>query len=291
MVVVDDHGSGQGHDPHHHGEARLPGDQRRDHAGAAHDLAQRRGRAVDGLVVVGVQQLADPLRIGPDEQHEHERDRHEGDGGPPQQRERVAVELAARQQRAEHERTEDRAEDRPEQHERDAAGAPLRRVHVAGRGAGQQRGAARHPHADEPDEHDRRRLEHRAEPGEPAAEPARREPRGEHRHAPEAIHRAAGGQRRQGAGGEHDRRPEAEQLVDAEHQHQRQRGDGRRELQHPRVGGQGGRQQQRVAADGELLHRADATPSPRRSPPAAGRRGGTSGRRPPRATSRARRCA
>ena len=215
-------------------EARLAGDQRRQHAGPADDLAQRRGRAVGRrVVVVRVQQLADPLGVGPDEQHEHERDGHEGDRGPPQQGERVAVELAIREQRAEHERAEDRAEDGAEEDERDAARAALRRVHVARRGAGEQRGAARHADADEADEDQRRGLQRGAQARQRAAEPARGESGREHRHAAEAVHRAPRGQRRQRAGGEHDRRAEAEQAVDAQHQHERQRRHRRRELQHP----------------------------------------------------------
>ena len=72
------------------------------------------------------------------------------------------------------------------------------------------------PTHDEPGEHDGRRLELRAQAGQRAAEPARREPGREHRHAAEAVHRAARGQRRERARGEHDRRAEAEQLVDAD---------------------------------------------------------------------------
>ena len=55
----------------------------------------------------------------------------------------LAVEVAPGQQRAEHGRPEQGAEHGAEQDERDAAGAALGRVHVAGRRAGEQRHAAR----------------------------------------------------------------------------------------------------------------------------------------------------
>ncbi len=104
------------------------------------------------------QQLGDPLRVGAHEQHEHQRDEHEAAGRQPQQRERVAVEVAPVQQRAEHERAEDGAEHGAEQHERDPVRALLGRVHVARRGAREQRGAARGADAHQAEQHRRARC-------------------------------------------------------------------------------------------------------------------------------------
>ena len=72
--------------------------------------------------------------------------------------ERIAVELAAGEQRAEDAGAEDRAEDRAEQHERDPARAALGRVHVAGGGAREQRRRVRHADEHEPAEHGGRRV-------------------------------------------------------------------------------------------------------------------------------------
>ena len=216
VLVVGHHHAGQRHHAHHHRERGLAGEQGGDRAGAADDLAQRRrGRALGGGV--GVQQLGDPLRVGPHEQHDRQRDEHEAAGRQPQQRERVAVERAPVQQRAEHERAEDRPEHGAEQHQRDPVRAMLGRVHVARRGAGEQRGAAGGADADQAREHPRGRLRRAAERGEPAAGRADDEAEGEDRHAAVAVHRPAGGQRGERAGGEHDRRPEPEQALDAEH--------------------------------------------------------------------------
>ena len=74
VLVVDDDRAGQRHHPHHHGERRLAREQRRDHPGAAHDLAQRR-RGRQRALGVAAQQLGDPHRVGPHGEHEHERRR------------------------------------------------------------------------------------------------------------------------------------------------------------------------------------------------------------------------
>jgi hypothetical protein len=152
----------------------------------------------------------DAPRVGPHRDHEREADEHEGTGREPERRERLAVEVAAGEQRAEHQRPEDRAEHGPEQHERDAVGAMLGRVHVAGRRAGQQRRAARRAHADQPGEDDRRDVRLAAQCGERGAERTGRETAGEHRHAADAVHQAPGRDGGQPRGGEEDRRAEPE---------------------------------------------------------------------------------
>ena len=93
---------------------------------------------------------------------EHEADEHEAEAAS-QERERVAVEIAAREQRAEDGRPEDRAEDRSEEDERDPSRAPRGRVHVARGRAREERGSARGAHADQPDDDRRRRLHGAAE--------------------------------------------------------------------------------------------------------------------------------
>ena len=80
----------------------------------------------------------------------------------------------------------------------------------------------------------------RADGGDHAPDGSGREAGGEDRHPPDAVHRASGEWRRQRPAGEHDRRPEPEQAVDAEHPHQRDRGHGGLQLEHARVRREGG---------------------------------------------------
>jgi hypothetical protein len=139
-----------------------------------------------------VQQVGDLAGVRANHQHEDERGDHEAGAGEPQRRERVAVELLARQQRAEHGRAEDRAEDRAEEDERDAVRPALGRVHVARGGTRQQRGSARRADAEEAQQHERREVGGAADRGEHPAERTHREARREHRHAADAVHRPAG---------------------------------------------------------------------------------------------------
>ena len=139
--------------------------------------------------------------------------------------------VAPGEQRAEDRRAEDRAEDRAEQHERDPAGAAVGRIHVAGGGAGEQRGRARGADEHQPEQHGHRPAVGAADRREHAAGDPRDEARDEHGHAPVAVHQDAGRQRHQRARCERDRRPEAQQTLDVEHAHERQRGDGGRQLQ------------------------------------------------------------
>ena len=85
----------------------------------------------------------------------------------------------------------------------------------------------------------------------------------DHRPAPDAIHQPPGGHRGQPGRDEEDRRPQPEQPFDARDEHERDRGDRRDELQHGRVDGHRRRQQQRVAADGDVRERRAHAP-PRR---------------------------
>ena len=166
--MVDDDRAGERHDGDHHREARLRGDERRDDARPAQQLAQRRGGARPRGVAVSWRSSA-AIRVGSGrtQQTSASPAAMKPPGGEPQRRERVAVELAAGEQRAEDAGPEDRAEDRAEQHERDPAGAALGRVHVAGRGAREQRGRVRGADEHEP-------AEHRGAPASPALPSAAR---------------------------------------------------------------------------------------------------------------------
>jgi hypothetical protein len=242
--------SGECHQRHHHREARLGGEQRRDHSGPAQQLGERGGRA--RLVPVERRdQRGDPARVGPHGRHQRQPAEHDGAGSEPERRERLAVQVAAGQQGAEDGRAEQGAEDGAEQHQRDPAGAALGRVHVAGRGAGEQRHAARRADPGQPREHGGRRLGRAAQRRERAAGRASQVAGREHRHPPEAVHRPAGRQRGERARPEHDRRAKPEQALDVEHEHQSDRRDRGRQLEHRRVRRQRRRQQDGVAADRE----------------------------------------
>ena len=80
-------------------------------AGSAGGIAERCAGEVE----------RDLLRIGADEQDEHEPHRHDSGRGEPGDDERVEVEILAGEERPEDERAERRAEERAEQDERDAA--------------------------------------------------------------------------------------------------------------------------------------------------------------------------
>ena len=94
VLVVHHDRAGERHDADHHAEARLRGQQRRDHPGPRDDLAQRHLRR--GRRVARVEQLRDPLRVRPHQQHQHQRHEHEAAPGQPERRERVPVEVACR---------------------------------------------------------------------------------------------------------------------------------------------------------------------------------------------------
>ena len=95
-----------------------------------------------------------------------------------------------------------------------------------------------------------------AEPGgrDHPAHRARGEARGQHGHAPHAVHRPAGERRGERPARQHDGRPEAEQPVDPEHLHERDRGHGGLQLEHARVRRERGRQERRVSADRQVVH-------------------------------------
>ena len=230
----------------------------------------------------------DLLGIGANGQHQREPHDHEGPRGQPERRERVAVEIATRQQRTEHERAEQRPEDRAEENEGDAVRAPLRRVHVAGRRAREQCHATRGPHADQAEQHHRRRGGGAPERGARTPRDADAVPGRQYRNPAEAIHRPPRGQGRQGARRQDDRRAEAEQALHVEHQRKRQRRHRSRELEHRRGRREGGREEPRVAADRKRCRIGHAPrvpgavrPRPRLSPrrrrsaprPRPGRRG------------------
>jgi hypothetical protein len=93
VEVVDHHGTGEGHDPHHHAPARLGRHQRRDHARAAQDLAH--GRRVRGhLHRLVAQEGRDRLGVGAHRCDQREPDELEPGGGQPQRCQRVAGQVA-----------------------------------------------------------------------------------------------------------------------------------------------------------------------------------------------------
>ncbi len=110
---------------------------------------------------------------------------------------------------------ERRAEQRAEEHVRDRSRLPLRRVHVRGGRPGEQHGAVHRADADEAEDHERRVVGETAECRQRAADRADDEAAGDDRNAAEAIHQASGRKRGERAGGEEDRRPEAEDRLDA----------------------------------------------------------------------------
>ena len=235
-------------------ERRLAREQRRDHARAPHDLAQRRRRR-RRAAVGGVQQLGDRARVGA---HAQRRGRAPTSMKPPAASHSIASaspsSVAAVEQRAEHERAEDRAEHGAEQHERDPVRAPLGRVHVARRGAREQRRPARGADADEarpaPREPSRPRCRaRRARSRRPDHEPER-----EHGHAADAVHRAPGGQRGQRARGEHDRGPSPSSPSTPTTETSVSEATAADELQRARVGGQRRRQQQRCCGGCAARH-------------------------------------
>ena len=160
---------------------------------------QRRGGARRRLHGVARRDRS-AIVFGSGRTHEHERERDDARAAGARAtapRARPASSSLAGEERPEDGGPEDRAEDGAEEHERDPARAPLRRVHVAGRGAREQHDAARGAEQREAEHHERR---------EPTARRARRERRSrgcrqrsprDHRHPAEAVHRAAGRQRGQ----------------------------------------------------------------------------------------------
>jgi len=234
---------------HHHAEARERGQHRRPHARPHHDLAQRRDGRLRGCRIVAGEELGDRLRVRADERDEPERDQADPAGRQPRHRQSVCRQVAPREQRPEHRRAEDRAEDGAEEDVGDPARAPLRRVHVARRGADQQRDAARRAGQAEAEDHERRRVDRGRERRQPAARRRREEAGADDRLAPDPIHRAAGRHGRQRRRREEDRRAQAEQPLDARHEHERERRDGGDELQHRGVDRHGRRENHRIAAD------------------------------------------
>ena len=230
VVVLDDDVAAEVHHRHHHAEAR----QRASIAGRTpgRTMISRSGAA--GVFVVGVRAdpLGDLLRVRPHEQHEQARHECDPAGGEPRHGQRGGVELAAGEQRAEDRRAEDRPEHRAEQHVRDAERAPLRRVHVARRGADQQRDPARRAGEHEAEDEQRRRADVGRQRGQAAAGGGRQIPARDHRPPPDAVHRAARRERRQRRREQEDRRPQPEQAAYAGDEHERDRRHRRHELQH-----------------------------------------------------------
>ena len=243
MVHYD--GPGEGHHRDHHAEARLARDERRDDSGPPEELADRRSapRRLHGLVR---HESRDPLRVRAHRCDEGQPDELERRRGEPELGERAAIELTSRQHRAEDERTEDRAEHRTEEHERDPAPPALRRIHIAPGGPREQGGAVRDPDPDQAGNYRRRGVVCATQGGEAATCRTDTEARGEHRDTAEPIHRAPGRDGRKRPGGEHDRGPETKEPLHLEHASEADGGDGGRQLEHRRVRSQRGGKQRDV---------------------------------------------
>ena len=212
--------------------------------------------ATAGVAVPGADELSDRARVGPHRQHHGERDERDPGRHQPRHGQRVGVDPAVGEERGEDGRPQDGADDRPGEHVGDPPRPPRRGVHVAGRGADQERG--RHSGADQHEarqEHGHR-PEVRGEGGQRTARGGGHEPGGEHRPAAVAVHRTARHDRREPRRDEEDRGPQAEQVAVAGHQHERQRRDRRCELEHHRVDGRDRRQDEGVSADraGQVVH-------------------------------------
>ena len=100
VVVLDDDVAREIHHRDHHGEA-CEGDEHRDDAGPAEDLAQRRGCGGRLARLRRPDRLGDLLRVGPDEDDDRERDQRDPAGGEPRHGQRVGFELLAREERRE----------------------------------------------------------------------------------------------------------------------------------------------------------------------------------------------
>ena len=148
--------------------------------------------------------------------------------------------------------------------------APLGRVHVAGRGARQQRGAARRADAaTRPAEHRRRGRQRAAERRERAARDAdRRSPPASTGTRPKRSIARPAGSAASAPDASTIAGPSPSRPLTPTHGDQRQRGDGGRQLQHPRVGRQRGGEQRGVAADRQVgRHASRAQRYPRRLAP------------------------
>ena len=140
-------------------------------------------------------QLSDALRIRSDEgcegqRHEADRARHE-----PGDRQDARVDLLAGEERAEDCGAEDRAEHGAGKDVRDSARAPLRRVHVPGGRANQERNPTGGADEREAGDHGDGLLRRRPERGQAAADRAERKADEDDRDAAEAVHRPSGRKR------------------------------------------------------------------------------------------------
>ena len=221
------------HHAGHDGETRDRRDHRRRNAGPAQDLPERsrRGRLGRAARLVRLLQLErDRPRIGTDVEGDDQPDERHGGCDEPGDDERVQLEVLPGEERTKDERAERCAEERAEQHVGDRSRLLLRRVHVRRGRPGEEDAAAHRPDADEAENHERRAVGETAESRECAADRSDHEAAGDDRNAAEAIHQTPGGKGGERASGEEDRRPEAEDRLDARDEHQRDGRDGDREL-------------------------------------------------------------
>ena len=113
--------------------------------------------------------------------------------------------------------------------------------------------------------------------------PVTKPPR-DHLHTTEAIHRAARRKRGQRGRAEEDRRPQADDALDAGDEHERRRPDGDGHLQHPAGGGEPRGEEDAVPPDGEVGEACGgaltSAPSERHRPAASSRAWPSPGRCP-----------
>ena len=228
----------------------------RNHAPARQDLPQGGGRPRLGRWGPHGEHFRDVLRVGPHEHDERQAHEHEARACEPEKSQGVPVQLATREQRAEHRGPQDRAEHGTGEDEGDPSRPPLGGIHISRGRARQERRTSRRAHEHQAEEDGKGGVDGASERGQHAAECADDEARRENGHAAEAIHRTPRRKRGECSRGEDDRRAETQQALDSGDEHERERGDSGRELEHPGVGRQRSGEERGVPLDREVLGRA-----------------------------------
>ena len=190
MVAADRHVAAQVHDADHHGEARhgadaarsaRPAGGRSPRSGAAGAAAAAANRTCAPIVFGSGRtpsEIASPATMNtPEESHGTTRS-----SGVSSRPENIGPKTSGPKIARRH---------GAEQHERDAAGAPLGREHLCRGGARQQHDRARRACQREAEDDERARFHGAAEGGRHAADDADREAAADHGHPSEAIGRAA----------------------------------------------------------------------------------------------------
>jgi len=194
-------------------------------------------------------------------QGESDRADPEPTGGEPWDHERMRGQLASGEQRAEHERPEHRPGDGAEEHDRDLPRAALRGHHVRRRSAGEQHRPVRDADHREPEDDERRRVPETAEARDRRAAATEEAAPDDDGHPAVVVHQPAGRKGGERAGGQEDRRPEAEDPLDARDRDERDGAERGRELERAGVRNEATREEERVPAD-VAPHRSSVRRSP-----------------------------